>query len=75
MSQLLCESGEEMIEYNDHNCERLANHIVDGMELEALLSLAVDVLLERYQKNEEAFREAIDHYYVQEEDLCNSDLI
>lgn len=64
-----------MIQYNDENCERLANHIVDGMELEALLSLAVDVLLERYQESEEAFREAIEHYYVREEDLCNSDLI
>lgn len=60
-----------MIEYNDHNCERLANHIVDGMELEALQSLAVDALLERYQKHEEAFREAIEHYYVREEDLCD----
>ena len=60
-----------MIVYNDENCKRLANNIVDGMDLETLLSLAVDLLSERYKKNEEAFRQDIEHYYVEEEDLCD----
>ena len=61
-----------MIVYNDENCKRLANHIVESMDVEALIFFVTTALTERYQENEENFREAVEHYTVQEEDLCDS---
>ena len=75
MSQLFCESGEEVIEYNDLNCTRLAYHVTNMMDPEELESFVINELEKRYQESEEAFRAKIETEYVTEKDLCDADLI
>ena len=49
-----------MIEYNTRNCEELAEYVVNSMDMDTLVSFAIDQLTEWYKSDEENFRDDVE---------------
>ena len=49
-----------MIQYNDENCEKLAEYIVGGKTFQELVELAKGQLVEDYKNSEEIFRNEVE---------------
>ena len=49
-----------MIEYNKKNCEELAKYVVNSMDMDTLVSFAIDQLYEWYCRDEENFRDDVE---------------
>ena len=49
-----------MIEYNNRNCEELAEYVVNSMDMDTLISFATEQLTEWYKSDEENFRDDIE---------------
>ena len=62
-----------MIQYNDHNCTRLAYHVTNMMDLEELQSFVINELEKRYRESEPAFRIKIETGHVTVKKLCDAD--
>ena len=45
-----------MIENNDENREKLADLVADEMDIEALINFVKEVLVERYEEDDESFK-------------------
>lgn len=50
-----------MIEYNKKNCEELAEYVVNSMDMDTLVSFAIDQLYEWYCRDEENFRDDVEN--------------
>lgn len=57
-----------MIEYNDKNCEKLAEYIVAGKSFQELVELAKGQLLSDYKASEDVFRYDVESSGFGEED-------
>ena len=49
-----------MIEYNTRNCEELAEYVVNSMDMDTLVSFAIDQLTEWYKSDEQNFRDDVE---------------
>lgn len=59
-----------MIEYNKKNCRELAEYVVNSMDMDTLVSFAIDQLIGWYDSDEENFRDDVESsgFGVDEED-------
>lgn len=49
------------VEYNDENCEKLAEYVVNSMDMDTLVSFATEQLAEWYKSDEENFRDDVEN--------------
>lgn len=49
-----------MIEYNKKNCRELAEYVVNSMDMDTLVSFAIDQLIGWYDSDEENFRDDVE---------------
>lgn len=50
-----------MIEYNEKNCKELAKYVVNSMDMDTLVALAIVQLYEWYSRDEENFRDDLEN--------------
>ncbi len=49
------------VEYNDENCKELAKYVVNSMDMDDLVSFAINELTEWYYSDEENFRDDLEN--------------